>query len=172
MSETAEVATPPEHRIGRALYFCSYVLAMIGGILMVGLTALVVTSVAGRWLFSTPIFGDFEMVALGTAISVFLFLPYCHINRGNVIVDVFLSWAPRRVQSFFDILGSVALGAIAGMLTWRMLLGGLGMFEYNEVTYILALPIWWAFPFAVVSMALLTVSCIYTAAQDLARTIR
>ncbi len=172
MTESPEAYSPSEHRIGRALFFCSYVFALIGGVIMTGLAALVVTSVTGRWLLSKPIFGDFEMVALGTAISVFLFLPYCHMNRGNVIVDIFLSWAPRKVQSFFDTLGSLALAAIAGMLTWRMGIGGLDVFAYDETTYILALPLWWAYPFAVAASGLLTLCCLYTATQDLARTFR
>lgn len=172
MTESPAEFSPSDHRVGRALFACSYALALIGGVIMVGLTALVVISVTGRWLFSSPIFGDFEMVAMGTAVSVFLFLPYCHMNRGNVIVDVFLSWAPRKVQSFFDIIGSLVLAVIAGVLTWRMTLGGLEVFEYSETTYILALPLWWAFPFAVASFALLTVCCLFTATQDLARTFR
>ncbi len=172
MTESPAEFSPSDHRVGRVLFACSYALALIGGVIMVGLTALVVISVTGRWLFSAPIFGDFEMVAMGTAVSVFLFLPYCHMNRGNVIVDVFLSWAPRKVQSFFDIIGSLVLAVIAGVLTWRMTLGGLEVFEYSETTYILALPLWWAFPFAVASFALLTICCLFTATQDLARTFR
>ena len=71
---------------------------------MVGLAGMVVVSVLGRWLFSAPVFGDFEMVGMGTAIAVFLYLPYCHMRRGNVIVDLFLSRTPKRLQIFFDVI--------------------------------------------------------------------
>lgn len=166
MSETLQEMPEVDNFIGRWLHFLSRMAAILGGFVMSGLVVMTVVSVIGRWLFSSPIYGDFELVEMGTAISVFLFLPYCHMNRGNVIVDLFLAWAPRGLQSFFDVLGSIALAAIAGMLTWRMVLGGFDMVEYNETTYILAMPIWWAFPFAIGSLGLLTLCCLYTAIHD------
>ena len=172
MSDTIHEVVKYEYPVGRALHFSSRMAAILGGFIMTGLTIMVVISVLGRWLISSPIYGDFEMVEMGTAISVMLFLPYCHMNRGNVIVDLFLSWAPKRAQIFFDIVGSIALAAIAGMLSWRMVLGGLEMVDYNETTYILALPLWWAFPFAVGSMGLLCVCAVYTAVHDGLRMFR
>jgi len=172
MSNMPQPSTGPASSIGRALHFLSLMAAILGGLIMSGLTIMVVVSVIGRYVFSTPVYGDFEMVALGTAITVFLFLPYCQINRGNVIVDLFLAWAPKRVQIGFDVVGSLALALIAGMLTWRMTLGGINAVEYNETTYILALPLWWAYPFAVSSFGLLTLTSLYTAAHDLMRIFR
>ena len=158
--------------IGRALYFSSRMAAILGGLIMTGLTIMVVISVLGRWLISAPIYGDFEMVEMGTAISVFLFLPYCHMNRGNVIVDLFMAWAPKRAQIFLDMIGSMVLSVIAGVLAWRMISGGLEMVEYSETTYILALPLWWAFPFAVASFGLLALCTAYTAIHDGIRIFR
>ncbi len=172
MSDTSPETVDFEHAIGRGLFFCSRMAAMLGGVIMTALTIMVVLSVLGRWLISSPIYGDFEMVEMGTAISVFLFLPYCHMTRGNVIVDLFLSWASRRTQLFFDVLGSLALSVIAGGLSWRMIHGGLEMVEYGETTYILALPLGWAFPFAVLSFALLSLCAAYTAIHDGLRMIR
>ncbi len=172
MSELSEQRVVYDDPIGGALYFSSRMAAILGGLIMTGLTIMVVVSVLGRWLISAPIYGDFEMVELGTAVSVFLFLPYCHMNRGNVIVDLFLAWAPKRAQVFFDILGSIFLSVIAAVLVWRMILGGFEMAAYNETTYILALPLWWAFPFAVASFALLALCAAYTAIYDGLRTFR
>jgi TRAP-type C4-dicarboxylate transport system permease small subunit len=172
MSDTQQVTVNYSNAIGRGLYFCSRTAAMVGGLIMTALTIMVVASVLGRWLISSPIYGDFEMVEMGTAISVSLFLPYCHMNRGNVIVDLFLSWAPKRAQLFFDVIGSLALSLIAGALAWRMIYGGLGMAQYSETTYILALPLWWAFPFVVFSFGLLAMCAAYTAVHDSLRMLR
>jgi TRAP-type C4-dicarboxylate transport system permease small subunit len=139
---------------------------------MAALTVMSVISVLGRYLLSAPIPGDFELVTMGTAVSVFLFLPYCHLQRGNVVVDLFLSWAPRRVQAFFDGASGLLLAAIAGVLSWRMIHGGLDMHRYSEVSYILALPIWPVFPVAVLALALLSASCLYTAVRDFREMIR
>lgn len=166
MAETDSELARPVDPIGRALFLCSYAFVVIGGFLMAAVTVMTVISVLGRYLFSAPIFGDFELVTMGTAISVFLFLPYCHLRRGNVVIDVFLSWAPRRVQIFFDGVSGLLLTAIAAMLSWRMVYGGLDMYQYNEVSYILALPVWPIFPFAVIALALLSAVGLYTAVRD------
>jgi TRAP-type C4-dicarboxylate transport system permease small subunit len=131
-----------------------------------------VVSVIGRYLFNSPIQGDYELVTTGTAITVFLFLPYCHLQRGNVVVDLFLSWAPRKVQSFFDGASGLLLAAIAGILAWRMIHGGIDMHRYGEVSYILALPVWPVFPLAVLALSLLSAACLYTAVRDFHETIR
>lgn len=172
MADTAIDNARPADPVGRALYFCAYVLILVGGFLMAALTVMSVISVLGRYLFSAPIPGDFELVTMGTAISVFLFLPYCHLQRGNVVVDLFLSWAPRRVQVFLDGASGLLLAAIAGVLSWRMAHGGLDMHRYSEVSYILALPIWPLFPIAVLALALLAASCLYTAVRDFRETVR
>lgn len=167
MAETQSTSARPNDSVGRALHFCSYVLVLVGGFLISGLTVMTVISVLGRYLFNSPIQGDYELVTMGTAITVFLFLPYCHMQRGNVVVDLFLSWAPRKVQSFFDLLSGLLLAAIAGGLAWRMIYGGFDMHQYNEVSYILALPVWPVFPFAVLALALLSAASLYTAYRDL-----
>lgn len=166
MAETNTDNARPADPVGRALLFCAYVFVLAGGFLMAALTVMSVISVLGRYLFSAPIPGDFELVTMGTAIAVFLFLPYCHLQRGNVVVDLFLAWAPRRVQAFFDGASGLLLAAIAAVLSWRMVYGALDMYRYHEVSYILALPIWPVFPFAVAALALLAACCLYTAARD------
>lgn len=166
MAETTTETARPADPVGRALFFCSYVFVLVGGFLMAGLTVMTVISVLGRYFVSAPISGDFELVTMGTAIAVFLFLPYCHLQRGNIVVDLFLSWAPRKVQVFFDGLSGLLLAAIAGGLAWRMIYGGLDMHRYTEVSYILALPVWPVFPVAVLALAVLAASCLYTAFND------
>ena len=45
--------------------------AVVGGSILVFLVVLIVTSILGRALFSMPVPGDFEIVAVGTAMAVF-----------------------------------------------------------------------------------------------------
>lgn len=168
MSDTDVNHTRPADPVGRVLFFFSYWLAMLGGAVMTGLALMVVVSVMGRWLFSSPIYGDFEMVAMGTAAGVSLFLPYCQLKKGNVVVDLFLAWASNGLQRIMDTLGAILLAAISGMLTWRLWIGTFELYEANETTMILGITIWWALPFITVSFAMLTVASLYTAARDLA----
>ncbi len=139
---------------------------------MAALTVMTVVSVTGRALFSAPIYGDFELIEIGTAVAMFLFLPYCHLMRGNVVVDLFLSWAPKRVQILCDALSGLLLAAIAGGFGWRMVLGSMDMNRYNDVSYILALPTWPGYAMAAAALFLLAVTSVYTAVRDFAEISR
>ena len=170
-----EISTPPARpadAVGKALFRIALGFVITGGVLMGGLVFMVVVSIAGRALFGAPVYGDFEMVAMGTAVSVTLFLPYCHLNRGNVIVDLFLARAPLKIKIGCDAAGALLLSGLAAVLAWRSTLGAADLFAYNEVTMILAIPIWWAFPFIVAALTLLAVCGMYSAACDVSRLFR
>ncbi len=162
----------PADPVGRLLHGLAFALMLAGGTLVSALSLMVVISVAGRWLLLAPIPGDFEIVAMGTAVGVFLFLPYCHMQRGNVLVDLFLARAPAWLQALCDVFSDLVLAAIAGLLAWRLWLGGVDMFRYNETSITLAIPTWWAFPFAVAGFGLLAICCLYTATRDLLTKMR
>lgn len=166
MAEIQTQNARPTDPVGRILFLCSYILVLIGGFTMAALVVMTVVSVLGRYFLSSPIFGDFELVEIGTAIAVFLFLPYCHLMRGNVVVDLFLSWAPKRVQTFFDALSGLLLAALAGGFGWRMALGSQDMLKYNDVSYILALPTWPMYAIAAPALVLLSICGLYTAVRD------
>ncbi|MBT3173019.1 MAG: TRAP transporter small permease, partial [Rhodospirillaceae bacterium] len=61
---------------------------------------------------------------------------------------------------------------IGAVLAWRMSLGGADMLRVGDVTTIVGMPIWYAFPFAVASGALLALCCLYTATKDLQTAFR
>lgn len=141
--------------------------ALLGGGVLSSLAILVVVSVAGRVVFGRPVPGDFEIVATGTAVAVFLCLPYCQLQRGNLLVDLFLSrWSPRVVV-WLDVLSAGVLALLGLLFAWRMSLGLRDAFVYEDVSIILGYPLWWAYPFAVASFLLLACACIVTAADDL-----
>ena len=171
-TETEIIIEWPRDPIGWGLYAIGYGLSMAGGVLMVLVALMVVTSIVGRALFSAPVYGDFELVAMGTAISVFLYLPYCHLTKNNVIVDLFLAHAPERIRITCDVVASLLYGVIAIVLTWRGWVGGISMWDVNETSMILSIPIWIAFPFIVISMAVLSLCCLYTAAVDIRRLVK
>jgi TRAP-type C4-dicarboxylate transport system permease small subunit len=128
---------------------------------------LTTTSVLGRYFLSAPIDGDFELSGVGTGIAVFLFLPYVHMTRRNVIVDFFTANASHGVRVALDSLGALLYLAIAVLLTWRTSIGGLEFRESGETTIILGLPRWWTLPLAVACLALLLAVCAYVLHRDL-----
>ena len=125
-----------------------------------------VTSVLGRKFFGGAITGDFEIVEIGCAVAVSLFLPYCQLNKGNVIVDFFTLKAPPALRRWLDAAGCVLLTLVALLMTWRLGAGGLSLYSSNDQTMVLQVGTWWAFLVIVPSMALLTAVGVLTAVRS------
>ncbi len=141
--------------------------ALAGGGVLGALSILVVVSVIGRVIAGRPVPGDFEIVATGTAVAVFLCLPYCQLQRGNLLVDLFLSRLSPRVVIWLDVASACLLALLGLLFAWRMSLGLRDAFVYEDISIILGYPLWWAYPFAVASFLLLACTCVVTAADDL-----
>jgi TRAP-type C4-dicarboxylate transport system permease small subunit len=161
----------PLERLERVAFALSRAWAVLGGIVLMAVMLMTVASVLMRAALGSPITGDFELVEMGTAISAFAFLPYCHQAGGNVVVDVFTTRAPERIKSGLAGLSSLVLLAIALVLVWRMAEGGYDFYRYQEVTTNLGIPRWWVFPPILISLALLALATLVSAARELATTL-
>jgi TRAP-type C4-dicarboxylate transport system permease small subunit len=137
-------------------------LALAGGAVLIAITMLTVASIVLREAAGRPILGDFELVEFGCAIAVFAFLPYCQLIGGNVRVEFVTTRWPRRAKAALDALASLAYGLVAGLLTWRLALGGADLRSVNETSMVLGVPVWLAFIPIVPSVALLALACFYT----------
>ncbi|MEK9684404.1 MAG: TRAP transporter small permease [Rhodospirillaceae bacterium] len=162
MPEVSNDKNRPTDVVGRFLFSVTYGLALLGGVILCLMALLTTVSVSGRYFFNAPITGDFELIGLGTGIAVFSFLPFCQLMRENVIVDFFLSHTSKRFQSFFDFVGNLSYGLIIVLMTWRTPIGGIEVYNSNQMTLILELPHWWGFPFAVLCLIVLLIVCLYT----------
>jgi TRAP-type C4-dicarboxylate transport system permease small subunit len=140
--------------------------AVAGGLILTVLTVMSVLSIAARTLLGKPLPGDFELVELGCGVAVFAFLPYCHLKGGNVIVDFFTLKASAGLKRLLDLAGHLVYLAIAVLLLWRMVLGGLERVESHESTMILGVPLWIGFVPIALSLLLLIAALAYTAWRD------
>ncbi|BBI65201.1 hypothetical protein HSBAA_65070 [Vreelandella sulfidaeris] len=91
----------------------------------------------------SPITGDYELVEMGTAIAVFLFLPYCHLRGGHVTVDLLVMHAPAMVQRLLAVVAETLFLVVAGLITWRLYHGLLDKHRYMETSMLLDIPLWW-----------------------------
>src|SRR5262245_40165253 len=107
MTEADASPAPNSPRVPRVIVHGAQALAVFGGAVALSVAALVVVSVLTRWLFATPVPGDFELARIGTAIAVFAFLPYCQIVRGNIVVDTFTTRLPARLRGRIDAVWDV-----------------------------------------------------------------
>ena len=156
--------------VGSFLEQVARTLAIVGGLILVGLALMTVCSILGRaFIFAglSPIKGDYEMVEMGCAIAIFCFLPLCQLRRGHVTVDVFTNLFPPRVRIFLSLLGNVALFLAAGLIAWRLWLGTIDKLSYGEETYELGLPLGYAYTAAMIGAVLFAVVAFYTVWRSL-----
>lgn len=170
MAEGSTSVTRPADLVGRVLYDTSRILAIFGGVLLTVIAVMTTVSIIGRKFFNAPIPGDFELVAIGTGICVFAFLPWCQMTRGNVLVDFFMSTAPVRAKTFCDSIGAVVYLALATFMTWRMIFGGLDMYNVSERSMTLNFPRWTTFPISILFLVLLLLVIAYTIRRSIAET--
>ena len=143
-------------RLGGGLERLARAFAMAGGVLLIAIVGMTVASVLGRYLFGAPIPGDYELTELVCGIAVFAFLPYCHITNANVVVDFFTSRLRPRHRAMLDGVHGIAFAIMAGLIAWRMFVGGMRKLEDGETTLFLEIPIHSAYLAALVAAGLLT----------------
>ena len=143
-------------------------MALLGGIVLVGLVLLTCVSVLGRGgntlghsglieamapalgqaLIATgigPVKGDFEIVEAGIAFAVFAFLPWCQIRQGHATVDVFTAFLSERANRIIITFWDVLFALVLVLLAWRLYDGMIGKVRNGETTFLLQFPIWWAY---------------------------
>ena len=130
------------------IYRLSRWTAILGGVLLCALMLMIVLSVSGRALIGIglgPIPGDFELVEVGTAIAVFFFLPWTYLKGGHATVDLLYMHLPAWGRRLVLIVSDVIMLAVWLVLTWMLYQGMLEKREYQETTFIVAMPVWWAY---------------------------
>lgn len=138
-------------------------LAVAGGFVLVVVSVLVTVNVVLRWLFTSAVPGDIELVQIGTALAVFAFLPLCQSRRGNIMVDTFTSWLPPAIQRALDALWDIVFALMAAIIAWRLGVGAWDTIRSNTVSMMLGLPTGWAIAACAAMAALLAAVGVATA---------
>jgi TRAP-type C4-dicarboxylate transport system permease small subunit len=155
--------TPSTDLAGRLLEAVARLFAIIGGLVLTGLTLMSIYSVLMRNLIGRPIVGDFELVQIGCAIAIASFLPFTQLRGANIMVDFFTARASARTRARLDAFGALVLGLALALLAWRTTLGGLSVYRNNETTMIMAVPVWWGYLFMAPPMAVAALAAFHAA---------
>jgi TRAP-type C4-dicarboxylate transport system permease small subunit len=167
MSEQERGDARPADPAGRVLYETSRALAIFGGILCCFTAALVTVSVVGRYLFSAPVPGDYDLVGIIAGTGVFAFLPYCQLMRRNVAVDFFTTNVSARGKAALDAFGSLLYLVVAVIFTWRMVFGMIELRANNEQIAAFQFYRWSTIPLNLLCMAVLIAVIVYTVKRDI-----
>lgn len=130
------------------------VFALAGGALLLLVAVVTIASVVGRWLLSAPVPGDVELVQLGVAAALALFLPYCQLHGSHLIVDIFTARTGTTAQRQLDRVAQLLAAAVLGVLALRAGAGVADLQAAGETSMVLGMPLWLAYAAMVPSLAL------------------
>ncbi len=162
------------------------IMATIGGLILTALILLTCVSVAGRslntllhsdWIEAKfaetaqyfldlgvgPILGDYELVEAGIAFAIFAFLPLCQITGGHATVDIFTSKLPDRINRIISMVVEVIFAIVLIIIAWRLFEGMQSKMKYNETTYLLLMPVWWAYAASLFAAVIAAIIGVYMA---------
>lgn len=138
--------------------------AILAGLLMTVITLMTCVSLIGRNTTGATLAGDFELTGVAAGAAIALFMPWCQLRRGNIIVDFFTAKASERTNAALDRFGALLLGLVFALLAWRTTLGGLNAYSSQSGTMMLGFPEWVVYAAMVPPFILTTVIALYQAA--------
>lgn len=131
--------------------------AILAGVLLTTITLMTCASLLGRNTVGITLVGDFELTGVAAGAAIALFLPWCQLRRGNIIVDFFTARAGERTNAALDRFGALLLAGAMALLTWRTVLGGLNAFNTRSGTMMIGFPEWIVYAVMVPALALTAV---------------
>lgn len=131
--------------------------AVLAGVLLTAITLMTCSSLIGRNTTGWTIVGDFELSGSAAGAAIALFLPWCQMRRGNIIVDFFTARASEATNARLDRLGAALLGLGMGLLAWRTSIGGLNAWNSGAGSMMLGFPEWVVYLFMVPPIVLTSV---------------
>ena len=109
-------------------------LKLVAAAAIFAMSALTFVDVLGRYLFSSPIPGTFEIIGLLLGVVALTGLPLVSVNQTHITVDLFDNYfrgSFRRVLGYVILLGTALMMAFIGH---RLLTAGLDEAANNFVT--------------------------------------
>ena len=128
--------------------------AVLAGCLLTVITLMTCVSLIGRNTTGWTIVGDFELSGSAAGAAIALFLPWCQVKRGNIIVDFFTAGASAGAQAALDRFGALLFAAVMVLMTWRTAIGGLNAWASQSGSMMLGFPEWIVYVGMVPPMAL------------------
>ena len=156
--------------LGRLIHRLARWTALAGGLVLVAIIFLVVTSVIGRaliWAGLKPVPGDYELVSIGVGFAVFGFLPWVHLTRGHATVTLLTDRFGPRVNAWILVVSDALMLAAAAFVAWRLYEGMLDKFQYRETTLLLRVPLGWAYALGLVGAVVLVIVAVFVLGRSI-----
>lgn len=112
-------------------------------IVMFLMMALTLVDVLGRYLFSAPVTGAFEVTELMLAAVIFLGLPLITAEDGHIAVDILDSALSDRVRAVQHWLISLINVLAFSIFSWMLWKHAFKVLRYEDTTAVLQIPYAW-----------------------------
>lgn len=139
--------------------------AILAGVLLTAITLMTCASLLGRNTIGLTLAGDFELTGVVAGAAIALFMPWCQIRRGNIIVDFFTAKSSAQTIDRLDRFGALLVALMMALLTWRTTLGGLNAYANHSGTMMLGFPEWVVYTALVPPLALTAVIALVQAVR-------
>jgi TRAP-type C4-dicarboxylate transport system permease small subunit len=127
---------------------------VLAGVLLTVITLMTCVSLIGRNTTGWTLVGDFELSGSAAGAAIALFMPWCQLRRGNIMVDFFTAKASAATQEKLDRFGALLLALAMGLMTWRTGVGGLSAWRNQSGSMMLGFPEWVVYACMVPALAL------------------
>lgn len=107
-------------------------LRVIAAVLLFSMMTLTVTDVAGRYLFSHPVPGAFELTQLLLAWLIFAGLPAVSARGGHISIGLLDRFFVGRWGRAADVLIDLVGAGVTGLIAWRLWVLATRMGEYGD----------------------------------------
>lgn len=176
----------------RVLFWLAKRCAIVGGLVLSALIVMVCLSIMGKItadlahamvefapalsgsilaLGIGPVRGDFELVELGMAVTICLFLPLCQMTAGHARVDLFTQNMPVTVLRVLQALVDVLVAAVLVVIVWKLFEGLEAKHRAGTRTTLLQIPLWWAYLIGLSGLGLTALCSLYTATVRIAEAV-
>ena len=135
-------------RTGRMVELLALLMALLGGVALGLIVLITLANIVGRALVPfglTSVRGQVELVQAATVFAVCAFLPWAHLKREHASVEIFTNMLGRRANRIIDLIADLVLLALAVLIAWQHARGMSDKMAYGETTFLLRLPLWWAY---------------------------
>ena len=134
--------TPVAKDIVKLLERAARLCAVLAGVLLVVITLMTCISLIGRNTTGWSIVGAFELSGSAAGAAIALFMPWCQVQRGNIIVDFFTANTSAATQDRLDRFGAFLLALAMGLMAWRTGVGMANAWKSQAGSMMMGFPEW------------------------------
>lgn len=125
-------------RFGRGL---ETALGAISAAVLFAMMLITAVDVAGRYLFSKPLPGGFELTEMMLAALIYCGLPLVSKRREHIVIDTFDPFMPRPLKRGLDMIAEIVCAVTIGGIGWLLFRRAMRVADYGDTTAVLKLPL-------------------------------